>query len=138
MLALVLAMPVWLALGLLIGSGMYVPAGWLAWASFVLFQPLIEELVFRGVLLGLALQLTSHRGQPRRFGPFTMANILVTAVFVALHLQAQPMAWALAVAVPSLVLGHLRERLASAWPSVLVHAFYNTGFGLTALFISSH
>ena len=116
---------------------MYVPAGWLAWVSFVLIQPLLEELVFRGVLQGLALRLTTDKGQPRRMGPITLANVLVTLVFVALHLQAQPLTWALAVVVPSLVLGHLRERLASVWPSVLVHAVYNTGFGLTAFLIGN-
>ena len=136
-LSLLLALPVWAVLGLLAGPRMYVPAGWLAWVSFVLIQPLLEELVFRGVLQGLALRLTTDKGQPRRMGPITLANVLVTLVFVALHLQAQPLTWALAVVVPSLVLGHLRERLASVWPSVLVHAVYNTGFGLTAFLIGN-
>ena len=79
-----------------------------------------------------ALRLTTHRGQPRRLGPVTLANVLVTVAFVALHLRAQPLAWALAVAAPSLVLGHLRERMGSVWPPVLVHMVYNAGFGLTA------
>jgi membrane protease YdiL (CAAX protease family) len=134
-LAMALALPVWLLLGLMAGSGMYVPVNWFAWVSFVLIQPLIEELVFRGVLQGLALRLTTHHGQPRRLGPLTLANLLVTVGFVALHLQAQPLIWALAVTVPSLMLGHLRDRLASVWPAVLVHATYNAGFGLTALLV---
>jgi membrane protease YdiL (CAAX protease family) len=58
--------------------------------------------------------------------------VLVTVAFVLLHLRAQPLAWALAVAAPSLVFGHLRERFGSVWPAVLVHAVYNAGFGLTA------
>lgn len=131
-LALGLALPVWLALGLLVGPQMRAPAGWWAWASLVLVQPLLEELVFRGILQGQALQLTSRGGPPRRLGPVTLANVLVTAGFVALHLRNQPLAWALAVAAPSLVFGHLRERFASVWPAVLVHAVYNAGFGLTA------
>ena len=131
-LAVLLALPVWLALGLLVGGRMHAPAGWVAWASFVLVQPLLEELVFRGILQGQALRMTSSGGQPRRLGPLTLANLLVTLGFVALHLRAQPLAWALAVVVPSLVLGHLRERMASVWPAVLVHAIYNTGFGLSA------
>jgi membrane protease YdiL (CAAX protease family) len=57
-----------------------------------------------------------------------VANVLVTVGFVALHLHAQPLAWALSVAGPSLVLGHLRERFGSVWPAMLVHAFYNAGF----------
>ncbi|MBX9613523.1 MAG: JDVT-CTERM system CAAX-type protease [Burkholderiales bacterium] len=131
-LALLLAVPVWLALGLWVGPHMLAPQGWLAWALFVAVQPLVEELVFRGALQGQALRLTRPHGQPRRLGPVTLANVLVTLGFVALHLRAQPLAWALAVAVPSLVLGHLRERFASVWPAVAVHAFYNAGFGLTA------
>jgi membrane protease YdiL (CAAX protease family) len=62
----------------------------------------------------------------------TLANVLVTVGFVALHLRSQPLAWALAVAAPSLVLGHLRERFGSVWPAMLVHVIYNAGFGLTA------
>ncbi|MDE2418562.1 MAG: JDVT-CTERM system CAAX-type protease [Burkholderiales bacterium] len=131
-LALLVALPVWGALGLFLGPHLRAPAGWLAWVSLVLVQPLLEELVFRGLLQGQALRLVSANGQPRRLGPLTMANMLVTLGFVALHLRAQPLAWALAVALPSLVLGHLRERTGSVWPAVLVHAFYNAGFGLTA------
>lgn len=131
-LALGLAVPVWLVLGLLVGPQMRAPAGWAAWASLTVVQPLLEELVFRGILQGQALQLTAVRGQPRRLGPLSLANVLVTLGFVALHLPVQPLAWALAVAVPSLVFGHLRERYASVWPAVLTHAVYNAGFGLTA------
>lgn len=126
--ALLLAVPVWLALGLGVGQRMHVAAGWLAWLSLVLMQPLAEELVFRGLLQGQLLRLSGAR----RIGPVTLANLATTAGFVAAHLWAQPPAWALAVAVPSLVFGHLRERLRSVWPAVAVHAIYNAGFGLTA------
>jgi membrane protease YdiL (CAAX protease family) len=93
-------------------------------------MPLLEELVFRGLLQGRLLARTG-----RRLGPVTLANGLTTLVFVALHLVAQPLAWALAVALPSLVLGHLRERLHSVWPAIGTHAFYNAGFALTALLV---
>jgi uncharacterized protein len=136
-LSLVLAIPVWMALGGFAGGRMHAPATWAAWASFVLLQPLIEELVFRGILHGQALRLTALSGQPRRLGPVTLANVLVTIAFVALHMRAQPLAWALAVAVPSLVFGHLRERFASVWPAVGLHAFYNLGFALTAWLVRS-
>jgi membrane protease YdiL (CAAX protease family) len=131
-LAMALALPVWVALGLLVGGRMHAPAGWTAWASFVVVQPLLEELVFRGILQGQALRLTTRQGVARRLGPVTLANVLVSVAFAALHLRAQPLAWALPVFVPSLVLGHLRERMGSVWPAVLVHAIYNAGFGLTA------
>ncbi len=109
---------------------MYVPSGWTAWMSFALAYPLVEELLFRGILQGETLRLTTRGGTTLRAGPVSWANVLVTLAFVALHLRVQPLAWALAVAVPSLVFGHLRERFASVWPAVLVHAVYNAGFGL--------
>ncbi|MDM7951547.1 JDVT-CTERM system glutamic-type intramembrane protease [Hydrogenophaga sp.] len=131
-LAMMAALPVWLALGLLLGPHLRAPPGAWAWVSLVLVQPLLEELVFRGLLQGQALVWLQRGGRPMRLGPLTLANALVTVAFVALHLRAQPLAWALAVAVPSLVFGHLRERFSSVWPAVGVHAFYNAGFGLTA------
>lgn len=130
--ALTLAVPVWAALGLLAGPAMYLPSGWTAWISFLLLYPVVEELLFRGILQGEALRLTTRKGITLRVGPVSWANLLVTVAFVASHLPAQPLGWALAVAVPSLVFGHLRERLGSVWPPVLVHALYNAGFGLTA------
>jgi membrane protease YdiL (CAAX protease family) len=128
LLALAAAVPVWLALALWAGPQMRAPAGAWAWASLVVVQPLLEELVLRGVLQGQLLRLT----RARRWGPVSVANALTSAVFVALHLPAQPLAWALAVAAPSLVFGHLRERFASVWPAVALHALYNLGFGAAA------
>ncbi len=129
--ALVAAVPVWCVLGVTVGPQLRVPAGWSAWLALVLVQPLVEELVFRGALQGALLR----RAPGRRVGPVTLANVGTTAVFVVWHLGAQPLAWALAVAIPSLVFGHLRERLASVWPAVMVHIVYNAGFGLTAWWV---
>ncbi len=130
--AVLLALPAWLALGLLAGPQLRVTSGLWPWASLLLVQPVVEELVFRGLLQGQALSLLVRRGSPIKLGPLTLANVLVTAAFVALHLRAQPLAWALAVAVPSLVFGHLRERFNSVWPAVALHMLYNAGFGFTA------
>lgn len=126
---LLAALPVWLALGLTMGGRMRGAETGAAWVSLVLVQPIAEEFVFRGVLQGQLLRL----GGARRAGPFTWANLATTAGFVGLHLISQPPAWALATAAPSLLLGHLRERFASVLPAVLVHAFFNAGFGLVAL-----
>jgi hypothetical protein len=127
-LALLAAVPAWLVLGWTLGTSMFQPRTLAGWLGFVLLWPLIEELLFRGLLQGQLLRLNPHRGQPRRIGPLTWANALTTLAFVALHLPVQPLAWALAVALPSLVLGHLRERFASVWPAVGLHMVYNAGF----------
>jgi len=131
-LAVLAAVPVWFVLAWAVGPSMFHPRSLAAWMGFVLLWPLIEELLFRGLLQGQLLRLSQHGGQPRRIGPVTWANALTTLAFVALHLSAQPLAWALAVALPSLVFGHLRERFASVWPAVGLHMVYNAGFGLAA------
>lgn len=137
--AMGLALPVWGALGWLAGAHMQAPATWVIWLSLVLAQPLLEELAFRGLLQGQVLRLTARQVLPRRWGaPVSLANVLVTVAFVLLHLRSQPLAWALSVAVPSLVFGHLRERFASIWPSVGLHAYYNLGFAVTAWSVNPH
>ncbi|MCM5570146.1 JDVT-CTERM system glutamic-type intramembrane protease [Burkholderiaceae bacterium FT117] len=128
--AIVVALPVWLLLGLGLAGPLHRPAGLLEWLAFVAWQPLLEELVFRGLLQGQLLRLSAAR----RVGPVSVANLLTTAAFAAMHLLAQPPAWALAVVAPSLVFGHLRERFGSVWPAVAMHAVYNAGFGVAALF----
>jgi len=128
LIAVLAAVPVWLALGLTVGDRMHVAFTAISLMSFLGVQPVFEELAFRGALQGFLLQ----RGGARRIGPISRANLATTAAFVALHFAAQPPAWAIAVTVPSLVFGHLRERFASVVPSIVLHSIYNAGFALTA------
>ena len=130
--ALAVAVPVWIAIGLGVAGPVYLPAGLLAWLAFVLWQPLLEELVFRGLLQGQLLRILPGS----RVGPVSVANLIASAAFAAMHLFSQPPAWALAVVAPSLIFGHLRERFDSVWPAVAMHALYNCGFGLAALSVA--
>lgn len=132
MAAMAATVPVCGLLALGWGDRMAVPAGALAWGMFVFVQPAIEEFAFRGVLQGALADALARRRPAPRWGPLSAANALTSVAFVLLHLVHQPAAWALAVFVPSLVLGHLRERLGSLWPAVGMHALYNAGFGLAA------
>ena len=122
------ALPVWYALGLVAGPQLRQPGAWDGWATLVLLQPAMEELAFRGVAQGGLLRL----GATRRVAFVTLANLATSVLFVAWHGGAQPGAWAVATLVPSLVFGHLRERLGSVWPAMIVHMIYNAGFGVTA------
>jgi len=100
---------------------------WTTLVSLVLWQPLLEELLFRGVLQSELLRVT--RLARSRFG-LTGANLLASAAFVAAHLVNQPPGWALAVLVPSLLFGFFRDRSGSVVPGLLLHAAYNAAFFL--------
>jgi len=89
----------------------------MALISFLVVQPIVEELVFRGALQGHLLGRGWNGVSARSPAP-TCHDDRVSA----LHLLAQPPAWAIAVAVPSLVFGHLRERFTSVLPSIALHS----------------
>ena len=129
--AVLAVVPVLFVLGLTLGDRMQRVDGWSAWLSFVALRPIAEELVFRGVIQGQLL----HRTSARKLGPVTQANLWTTAGFVALHFAAQPPGWALAVALPSLVFGHVRERFGSVVPAIALHALYNAGFAVVASWV---
>jgi len=99
-----------------------------AFQAFVLLglaYPVIEELVFRGLLQGWL------RERPRlrlsRFG-ITPANLLTSLVFTALHFINHPPSAAAAVLVPSLIFGYFRDRHDSVLGPVWLHCFYNIGY----------
>ena len=93
--------------------------------SFVLWQPLLEELLFRGVIQGRLLQ--SGWGARRR-GALSIANTLTSLAFALLHLVHQPPIWAASIFVPSLAFGLIRERHASLYPALALHGLYNLFF----------
>jgi membrane protease YdiL (CAAX protease family) len=103
------------------------PVGWRVVISLVLWQPLIEESLFRGVLQGELLRLPRLR--QARLG-LTGANVLSSLAFAAVHLVHQPLPWALATFAPSLVFGYFRDRCRSALPGLALHVAYNAGFFL--------
>lgn len=92
--------------------------GRIAWVIVaIVLAPAIEEVLFRGVLLA---------GYARRFG-LVAASIVVTVVFVAMHL---PETWhyapaTVAVAMLAVVLLVLRVWSDSVWVSSIAHVAYN-------------
>ena len=75
--------------------------------------PVLEEMLFRGVILRGFL-----RRYPRDFSIFWSA-----ALFAIAHLNLYQVATALALGI---VAGWLYERCRSLWPCILLHASYNT------------
>jgi membrane protease YdiL (CAAX protease family) len=95
--------------------------------SLVLWQPLVEEVLFRGLLQGqLAARLPLQRG----LGRISYANVLTSLLFAAAHLPHHAPAWAAAVFVPSLIFGYFRDRWHSILPALALHVVYNTCYYL--------
>jgi membrane protease YdiL (CAAX protease family) len=102
--------------------------GWLA--GFIVWQPLVEELLFRGALQG-KLRGTGP-GRWQRAG-MTGANLLASVLFALAHAVYHPPLWAAAVFVPSLVYGYMRDRHGSIFPGLLLHCAFNAAYVLAAL-----
>jgi membrane protease YdiL (CAAX protease family) len=90
-----------------------------------LVYPVVEEVVFRGILQG---RLRERAMMRRRFLGLSGANLLTSAVFTALHFLAHPPLAALAVLAPSLVFGHFRDRHGDLRAPIGLHMYYNIGY----------
>ena len=95
---------------------------WMALIVLIFWQPLVEELFFRGVLHGQLLKFDLFS---RNWMGITLTNVLVSALFTALHLLVHDFYWALAVFVPSLIFGWFRDRYHSLYAPLVLHSFYN-------------
>ena len=90
----------------------------------VLFYPVLEEIVFRGLLQELAQEFISRR----TFGPLSLANLLTSLVFTGFHFLNHAPLWAALVFFPSLVFGFFKDRRQTLTAPILLHGFYNAGF----------
>jgi membrane protease YdiL (CAAX protease family) len=90
----------------------------------VLFFPVAEEILFRGLLQELVRDYFSKK----TLGPVSVANLVTSAVFTGLHFFYQPAQWAALVLFPSLVFGFFKERSGRLTAPIILHAFYNFGF----------
>lgn len=123
----------WLILALTVPVS---PLSWpqlMSWqfVSLALVQPCIEECLFRGALQGAVKRCTW--GQ-RAWHGCTSANAIVSLLFMVGHWWQHPPLWALAVLLPALLFGWLRDRYDSVYPPMALHTVYNTGyFWLTGL-----
>ena len=96
-----------------------------------LLFPVLEELVFRGLIQGYLLQKPVLSS--RSIG-FTGANGVTSLLFASLHLINQPAGLAGLIFFPSLVFGELRDRFKSTLPSILIHVYYNAGLLLVLIY----
>ena len=131
-----LAIPFWLGAALLHEAGLvkfYAPEGITDWMAIGLIYPLIEELIFRGLLMGfLSRYPILSRG---RF--VTTSNILTSIIFALCHvLVSKIVVNGLLVFLPSLWLGATRERFGSVWMCYVIHTIWNLGLLTAFAFLS--
>ncbi len=125
--ALIAALVYWLAFYW--ASDAQPDPGWplrepLRFAYPALLYPIVEELVFRGLIQDLA-----HRHlRPWSLGPLSHANLLTSLLFTALHFINHPPLWAAAVFFPSLVFGFFKDRTGRLAAPITLHVFYNSGY----------
>lgn len=93
--------------------------------SLVVLYPIIEEIIFRGLI-----QPFMAKRFNQSWSIFSLANVLTSLLFVAVHLINHPPLWALAVFVPSLVFGYSQERYNHLAAPVILHCSYNAGYFL--------
>ena len=64
----------------------------------------------------------------RSVSGISLANIITSVLFAAMHLINQPPLWAASVFFPSLAFGWLRDRYLNIHSSIALHMAYNAGF----------
>lgn len=106
------------------------PSPWLRMLSLsfllaVLWQPIVEELLFRGCLQGF---ISIREWGQRSLVGISIANILTSVVFAGAHIATHSLPWALSTLFPSLLFGVLRDRFGSVLPSIALHIVYNAGY----------
>lgn len=123
------AVPVWLSLAYYFDNELDVTWFYYHLGSFVILAiiyPVLEEIVFRGFIQEQLFRILSQR----RIGLVTLANILTSIIFSAMHLINHTPEWALLVFIPSLVFGFTKDRFDTLLAPVLLHVFYNMGYYL--------
>jgi uncharacterized protein len=91
----------------------------------VLWQPIVEELLFRGCLQGF---ISIREWGQRSLVGISIANIMTSIVFAGAHIATHSLPWALSTLFPSLLFGVLRDRFGSVLPSIALHIVYNAGY----------
>ena len=98
---------------------------WQLFLTISIIVPVLEELVFRGLIQGYLRQF--DQGQKAILG-ISAANFLTSLLFVSLHGLTRDGYSALLVFLPSLYLGLVRDRTRSIAMCILIHVLWNLGW----------
>lgn len=90
--------------------------------SLIIWQPLVEEILFRGIIQG---QLIKRQWGRSSWQGITVANLITSILFAAVHMVNNTPLFALSVLAPSLVFGYFRDYCNSVYPCIIIHGAYN-------------
>jgi len=95
------------------------------WPVLVVIAPVLEELLFRGILLGALSQKTGA----------AIATTIVTLLFVATHFQVliSYLPAVAPIAFVGVVLALFRFRTRAVGPAIVLHSTYNAVLGIAAV-----
>ena len=99
--------------------------------SLLVWQPLVEELLFRGVLQGFLLT-TPFKSW--RWQHVSAANLITALAFCSIHLVSHSPLWALATIFPALLFGYFREASRSLFPALILHSAFNAAYFIPGIF----
>ena len=95
----------------------------------VLVFPILEEIVFRGLIQDSIRKLLENAQLKTIFlRPISYPNLIASLCFSMSHMWSHSALWALATLFPSLVFGYFKDKYQSLYPPILLHIFYNLGF----------
>ena len=107
---------------------------WTVIITLTLWQPAIEETLFRGLLQG---QLLKKVWAAKTYYRISYANLITSVLFVMMHMIHTSFLWSLMIIIPSLVFGYFRDTFNSIIPSITLHILYNS-FVVTGIYFSEH
>lgn len=102
------------------GMGRFVQPDLKDFAYFILFIPLAEEIIFRGIL-----QKNISRFLPQKFMAISAANLVGSALFAVFHACFAPSLHAVLVFFPSLLFGIVYEKSGKIVFPIALHALFN-------------
>ena len=100
--------------------------------SFIIWQPVIEEVLFRGVIQG---QLIKNNWAQLNYYGFSLANAITSLLFMSVHLVNHSVFWAISVILPSLVFGYFKDRHRHIYPGLILHSTYNACYLFAGILI---
>jgi len=107
------------------------PVTGLSLAGLALWQPLLEEIIFRGILQNALADMVGRR----YWQGLSLANLLQAGAFSLSHLVHHSPLWAASVMLPALAFGYLADRQGHVAGAFLAHAAWNLAyFGLIPAF----